>query len=68
MLKDGLKDSIVFRTSRNIESFWDFSKDLIVDPEIEVDEIKKRSKNDIRNCDGRMKETEPISGSCHVKN
>ena len=41
MLKDGLKDGIVFRTSRNIESFWDFSKDLIVDPEIAVDEIKK---------------------------
>lgn len=44
MLKDGLKDSIVFRISRNIESFWDFSKDLIVDPEIEVDEIKNNRK------------------------
>lgn len=49
MLEDGLKESIVFRASKNIESFWDFTKDLIVDPEIEINEIKKLSKNIIRN-------------------
>ena len=41
MLKDGLKESIVFRLSRNIESFFDFTEDLIVEPGIEIDEIKK---------------------------
>jgi len=41
MVKDGLKDSLVFRLSKDIESFWNFTEDLIVDPGIGIDEIKK---------------------------
>lgn len=41
MVKDGLKDSLVFRLSKDIESFWDFTEDLIIDPGIGIDEIKK---------------------------
>jgi hypothetical protein len=40
MNEDGL-DSVIFRISRNIESFWDFTKDMIVDPGIGTDEIKR---------------------------
>ncbi len=41
MYKDGLKESIIFRLSKNIECFWDFTEDLIIDPGIEIGDIQK---------------------------
>lgn len=41
MYKDGLKESIIFKLSKNIKCFWDFTEDLIIDPEIEIIVIKR---------------------------
>ena len=46
MTEDQLKEcnSVLFRLSKSIECFWDFSEDMIIEPGIEISLIKKRLK------------------------
>jgi len=39
--EEGLNDSVIFRLSKNVEHFRDFSEDMIIDPLIDLSVIKK---------------------------